>query len=611
MKIRTLIALTLSGVAAFSFLVAWVIGSIVAGRIVLTMISEEQVRQSSTLGAVAEVAFSPTAKPVNVLSTYMRSIPEVTPNVDYAYIEDSRGVIVYHTYPQYVGKKTADWKTDYPSATDFSSQVRSGPRTIATTHVGVQWDLGKALLADIGRVMSQSLGTFGAIGIALSVVLGVGLSFLLARPISRLAAAAQEVGRGNLSIQVPVDSGNEIGDLSRQFNSMVLRLKELDELKDEFISSVSHDLRSPLAAIKTSLDFMLEDDPERDKILERHHRTLTNVKDSANRLSVFVSNILDSAKMKANRMEYHLQPVDAAPIARSLEGLYGFAAAKEKITLSLSVPDDLPPLYADPERLERVLTNLLSNALKFTGEGGVVSLTGRVAGKAVELSVADTGQGIPAEALPLLFRRFEQASIAEQKAKGIQGTGLGLFIVKQSVEAMGGVVEIESEVGKGTKVAVRLPIATQTDGEAPAPLSAPASASAFVAYDPRVSAKILLVDDDRAFAEVTRQLLESKGYTALTLNDGRRALEVAMKEKPDLVLLDMNLRDMRGLDVARALKGEGSTARIPIILCSAHMDLAEIQKTLEAGADCFIPKPIRSAELDVRVRQVLGARSGA
>ncbi|MBI3550403.1 MAG: hybrid sensor histidine kinase/response regulator [Elusimicrobia bacterium] len=605
MTIRTQIALTLSGVAALCFLIAWGVGLLFARGLVLQVITSEHKRQIAELRDMTETALGPGASASSTLAEYLKSIPEVTPSVDYAYLESADSRILLHTDPRYEGKGAASWAAVKSRSLDYAAPVMLGTSTIATAHLGARADLGRALYADLGRFLLPAVLFFTTGGLVFSLALGFGLALLLAQPVYRILAAVQEVGSGNLSVEVPVTSSNELGELAGQFNAMVGQLRELDRMKAEFITSVSHDLRSPMAAINMCVEFMLHEDPERDKILPRHRQLLGTLTEHATRLSVFVSNILDAAKIDAGRMEFQIQPVAVAPMAKGLVELYDAAAKNKGVSLELALPADLPPALADPAHLERVLTNLLSNAVKFTPSGGRIKFGGGGARGRCELYVADTGVGIPEDRQSSLFSRFEQIGGPAKEGSGFAGTGLGLYIVKQSVEAMGGTVAIDSAPGKGTRVSISLPAAAAPPAPSPAAREAPKSVPAVN------SARILVVDDDASFATMTQGLLQARGYQASVAPGYRSVRDSAIQEKPDLILLDMRLGAIKSTDVIRELKSDASTAGIPVIACSAVLDLPEVQRSLEAGAACFLPKPLKAGELDQRIREVLSQRRRA
>ncbi|MBI3552352.1 MAG: response regulator [Elusimicrobia bacterium] len=595
MKIRAQLSLAMVGIAAASSLVIALFAYLAAREIAVDIFLMHQTKQTEMLGAVAGAALERDDQPV--LQRYLESLLK-QPMVAYAYVVDPTGRIILHTDPAFVGQPLERWRASpaAASALELATPVGVRGREAGYARIGFAEGLSEKVSPTVSRTLLPRLGVFTGLGIAFGILLGIGLAFYISQPIEAVTAASRRVGEGELSVRVPVSASSEVGDLIRQFNDMAARLKVIDELKDEFISNVSHDLRNPMAAIQMSADYLLNMDPDRDKLLPKHRTTVENMMSAAARLSVFVTNILDRAKMKAGRMEYRLEPVSLQKLAKDLEELYAVVARHRRISLKFELPADLPAVLADPQRLEHVLSNLLSNALKYTPEDGTITLGAKTAGDRVDILIADTGRGISQEALPRLFQRFEQDRATQPAAKGAQSTGLGLYIVKQTVEGMKGSLALESELGKGTRVTLSFPAA---------PLPAAATAPPSPAIGRR--AKILVVDDDMSFAEMTVFVLESMGYEALVIAEGRRAAQAADSERPDLLLMDMDLGGLGAAEVIRQLKAEPATARIPVILCSAVKDLAEVYRGLESGAEFFLRKPLDARELDLRIKRILKA----
>ncbi|MEK7389735.1 MAG: HAMP domain-containing sensor histidine kinase [Elusimicrobiota bacterium] len=315
-----------------------------------------------------------------------------------------------------------------------------------------------------GKIRDKLLTTLrqlilvGACAFLGALIIGVALAWSLSRPMLQLVEAARHWGEGDWDFETPAARrSDEVGFLAGELQLMGRKLKQLDALKNDFISSVSHDLRSPLAAIGMYAEYMLHGHPKKGELPPEFRDMLGVILYSATRLNVFITNILDTAKMRAGRMEYSLAPVDVAAVAANVASLYALAAAKQGQRFVNAVPAALPRVKADPVRFEHVLSNLVSNSLKFTRPGGDIRLSARPADGAVEICVADTGCGISPEDLPKLFERFRQFDAGARAAPSAKGTGLGLSIVKHSVEAMGGAIRVESEPGRGTKFFITLP----------------------------------------------------------------------------------------------------------------------------------------------------------
>ena len=233
------------------------------------------------------------------------------------------------------------------------------------------------------------------------------------------------------------------------------RLAVLDAVKDEVIATVSHDLRGPVAAMMMVVD-MLKGGSQ-GPLTDAQLRYLQMIKDSGRKLTNFVNNVLDAAKIKAGKMEFHKTEVRAQEMIPALAELFVLSAAAKGVKLKQDVPDDLACVDADREKLEQVINNLLGNAMKFTPSGGAITLAAAPDGNFVRFSVDDTGYGISPEDAAKLFQKFSQVDLAAQKEKKVSGTGLGLSICKTIVEAHGGKIWVESEKGKGSSFRFTIP----------------------------------------------------------------------------------------------------------------------------------------------------------
>jgi len=225
---------------------------------------------------------------------------------------------------------------------------------------------------------------------------------------------------------------------------------EAERLKGEFIAAVSHELRTPLAVIMGLAELLKEED-----LSPSAKESVELILESAFRLKTMVDNLLDTSRLEAGRFEVSKRPVDLRPLLLDLARSFGGVARLSGVSFQVEV-GELPVLEADPDRMAQVVGNLLSNAFKFTPPGGEVSLRAYATGEVLVLEVADTGPGIPEEELPRLFQRFARAENA--RARGVSGTGLGLFISKHIVEAHGGRIEVETKEGQGSRFRVILPL---------------------------------------------------------------------------------------------------------------------------------------------------------
>ncbi|MBK8574298.1 MAG: HAMP domain-containing histidine kinase [Elusimicrobia bacterium] len=321
-----------------------------------------------------------------------------------------------------------------------------------------QADVQAAIAEKVGRVQGIVLLVAG-ISLVLAILATLVMATQITRPLHLLADGAKAIGDGNLDTQIYVGREDELGFLAHEFNVMAVKLKELDQLKDEFVSSVSHELRSPLAAISGYVELMTRKPLEQIPV-EKRTKAFSIILDSTNRLTQFINDILDLAKLKAGRVDVRKTSFRIAKALEDTLNLFQPLLEKKNMKGTLLAAADLPSLSADDEKIRQVITNLVSNAYKFTPEGGTLTLDAKDTGADVQVSVSDTGIGIPKEFIGHLFERFKQVPGTRQTMGGPKGTGLGLAIAKGIVEAHGGRIWAESEPGKGTTFFFTLPKAT-------------------------------------------------------------------------------------------------------------------------------------------------------
>ncbi|MBK8576181.1 MAG: HAMP domain-containing histidine kinase [Elusimicrobia bacterium] len=310
------------------------------------------------------------------------------------------------------------------------------------------------------RLTGRRIAGATAVILILGLLFSAALARSISRPIQRMARATKELAQNNLDHRIPVNRSDELGRLAGDFNHMAERLGELDKLKNDFVSMVTHELRSPLSAIETYASLITEEWRNGDSADLVDH--LTTIRNNATRLGRFVNNILDVAKIESKALDVRKEKISVALAFKDQLDLF-YARAKEKnITLSADPAVADVTVFADPDKLAQILTNLVGNALKFTPPDGQVRLSSKAGvfrGRAahVRLSVADTGPGIAAKDQERIFNRFEQVAEIRDKMKGQKGTGLGLAITKGLVEVQGGTITVESEPGRGSVFSVYLP----------------------------------------------------------------------------------------------------------------------------------------------------------
>ncbi|HEY3415183.1 MAG TPA: PAS domain S-box protein [Armatimonadota bacterium] len=371
-------------------------------------------------------------------------------------------------------------------------------------------------------------------------------------------------------------------------------LIEAARAKDRFIALLSHELRNPLSTIVNAAQVLKSVQPAEPRLLR--------ARDAIERASAtqarLLEDLLDVSRIALGRVALRLAPVDlgslAATVVRSLAAL----AAAKGIDLSVDTEPDLL-VTADEIRLEQVLFNLVVNAVKYTNEGSVW-VTAYRDGPAVVLTVRDTGVGIGAEMLPQVFEVFTQADETLAHAGG--GLGLGLSLVKSFVDLHGGTVVAESAgPGRGATFTVRLPAASTQDLREPQPTRH----ESHEAVRPGIT--VLLVDDNVDARETLRDILELDGCIIFEAEDGRAAIEVAVRQRPDVVLLDIGLPGLDGYGVARELRGRPETAGARIVAVTGYGQESDRERAVSSGFDDHLTKPV---DLDLLRAALLGPSGG-
>ncbi len=300
---------------------------------------------------------------------------------------------------------------------------------------------------------------------ALALVLGVLGAFLLAsfmtKPIETLREGARRIGEGKLDHRIKVNTNDELRELADDFNAMAQKLGELDEMKQDFVSNVTHELRSPMTSIRGYIDLLLQE--AAGAISETQRDYLSIIKNSAVRLGRFIDNLLDVAKIEAQKLRLTPERLNVHQLAHEMKVLFKPQLAEKNIRFDNAVPETLAEAFADKDKLAEVMINLTSNAIKFTPENGRIEIQAVDGGNHLELSLHDTGAGIPPEMAGKLFNKFEQVKSTQGLARKHKGTGLGLTIAKGIVEAHGGKIWIKSPAPSGVGTAFYFTIPKLTE----------------------------------------------------------------------------------------------------------------------------------------------------
>ena len=295
--------------------------------------------------------------------------------------------------------------------------------------------------------------TLGLITVVAGLVAAVGLSVLLTRPVRRLKAATEEVGLGIFDRKVPVASGDEIGDLAAAFNIMARRLESLDEVREEFIAYISHELKTPLTSLKEANSLMI--DGVAGRLTVRQKKLLGIVQEDCLKLERLINEMLELSKMEAGMMPFFEEHCTFGTIVQAAMDEMGPVAESRKVRLVTS-GDDAIQVTVDPSRIRQVVTNLMSNAIKFSPEGSPVEIGWEASEGLVVCHVADRGPGIPAGARETIFEKFHQ--LAPSDLSGLRGAGLGLPIARRIINSHGGALWVECPPDGGSSFRFSLPL---------------------------------------------------------------------------------------------------------------------------------------------------------
>jgi len=366
--------------------------------------------------------------------------------------------------------------------------------------------------------------------------------------------------------------------------------REIDRLKSEFVSMVSHELRTPLTSIKGYVDLLLDGDVgelERDQ-----HEFLEIVANDADRLVSLINDLLDISIIEAGKVDLNRTSIDLYPIAMQLVNSFRLQLETKRQHLSVDVSDDLPRVFAGSDRLNQIMSNLISNASKYTPAGGTIFIPATSSPGMVSFSIRDTGIGLSSVELEQLFTRFYRAR--NRATQEVSGTGLGLSITRSLIELHGGSIAVASEVGSGSTFTVSLPQALDEECNPPVGHG-----------NVRPNGKVLVVEDEIDIANLIRRYLVRAGYDVMIASTASEAFEKARSNDLDLIALDIILPDTDGYTLLEWLKADPSTQSIPVIVVSMMPDG---EKSKRLGALDYLTKPVDEHTLVSHIDRLLNHR---
>lgn len=472
-----------------------------------------------------------------------------------------------------------------------------------------------------------------------ATIVGIFTAAWIAKPLLKISQASAEIAAGKLDQYVPPSSIIEIGQLANLFNSMARQLqesfatlakqnedlKDLDKLKNEFLANTSHELRTPLNGIIGIAESLI--DGATGELPQNTQANLTLIVSSGRRLSNLVSDILDFSKLRHKNLELQLKPVDLRAVTNVILTLSKPLAAQKSLQLINSIAPEFPAAFADEDRLQQILHNLVGNAIKFT-PSGTVTVSAKVvnypqlsvvifpqlpiANSQLAITISDTGIGIAESQFERIFESFEQAE--GSSTREYSGTGLGLAVTKKLVELHGGEIRVQSQVGEGSRFTFTLPLSTVKVESKPSITDIKTTGIYDLAI-PIVNQdlpliinnaklfKVLIVDDEPINRQVLINNLSLYNYAITEASNGQEALAVMEGGFiPDLILLDLMMPHMNGYEVCQKIRERFPAYELPIVMLTAKNQVADIVEGFESGANDYLSKPIQKQEMLARIR---------
>lgn len=368
-------------------------------------------------------------------------------------------------------------------------------------------------------------------------------------------------------------TGERIIHLQKELQAHVQKLENFDQQKTEFLSMVSHELRTPLAVMGEGISLFM--DGIIGDLTDTQKEIMQDLDDNVERLKRLISDLLDISRIESGKIILRKSSMDLCEVLNKIETGICKQAEQKGLKLKIQRPDHPCPLFADEDKIIQIFNNLLSNAIRYTNEGGQIGIHLEEEEFFYKCRISDTGAGISKENMKKLFTRFAQFGRVE--GEEYKGTGLGLVIVKGLIEKHKGAVDVESTLGKGTTFTFTL------------------AKEAFPT--------ILIVEDEQAVLELIKEFLAEEQYTLLEAQSGEKAVKLAMENEPSLILLDIKLKDMSGYEVIGRLRQNIRMQHIPIIAMSAFDVNMELMEEMNQNISIpFIQKPFEKDLLQKKIR---------
>lgn len=535
--------------------------------------------------------------------------------LDIAQIDD---VVLKQQYEQIIAHTTANGQnnfviTDGAEGAFLAVSKISGPEWYFVTV------FPNRLLSSAAQSTAAFIFGLGVISLIVELLmLFFVLRFKVMKPLRMFAGASNAVKQWEYDkvaygeLPLPVDRADEVGALARLLKSMagtihdnIHDLKQLDQLKDDFMANTSHELKTPLNGIVGIAESLI--DGAAGPVNEKQSYNLSLIVSSGQRLTNLVNDILDFSKLKHEKLDLQLAPIDVNAVTELVMTLSQPLVKDTRIRLLNQIDLETPRVWADENRLQQILHNLIGNAIKFTKQG-LISVTSKVEKGMVQITVSDTGIGIGEGYLEKIFELFEQGDSSTAREFG--GTGMGLAVTRQLVELHEGKIWVESKEGKGSSFCFTLPISEEqpqhqvsdSSAEVAANGSSVAARSTTVAVEDAIGT-ILVVDDEPVNIQVLLNHLQLNRYDVTTATSGMEAMDIIDRgDYFDAVLLDVMMPGMTGFDVCRLIRKSYPANRLPVLMITAKNAQADVVAGFEAGANDFLTKPVNKVEMLKRLK---------
>ena len=415
----------------------------------------------------------------------------------------------------------------------------------------------------------------------------------LVRTLEELRARQDELERVNRELE---DTNRGVVALYGELEERTDHLRRSADLKTRFLSNMTHEFRTPVNSILALTGLLTE---RLGASLEQKDE-LFYIRKSAQQLSELVDDLLDIAKVEAGKIDIHPAPFEVDALFGALRGMLRPLLLNQSLALVFEDPDGIPPLFSDESKVSQILRNFISNALKYT-ERGEVRVSARLTARrdGVVFAVSDTGIGIPERDVPRVFEEFVQ--IENPLQRRVKGTGLGLPLSKRLAELLGGSIAVKSSLGSGSTFSVTIPIVYKAAGQ-----TAIASGRLEMLAPQRRVVRVLTIDDEETYRFIVREMLNDSSYVVTEAGAGIEGLRLAHELVPDIVLLDLRLTDMTGIEMCERLRRDPKTAHVPVILVTSQMLSPGEREQLGVGRPVLSKSALTRDALRTAIDDTLG-----